>query len=145
MRAFLCFNFPNLFPSTGMETSLSFITKSRFSTFQTYSPQRGWKRSSSYEQILYDHLSKPIPLNGDGNVQHNKSYIYFTMFFPNLFPSTGMETVLPLLGCNRLFFPNLFPSTGMETIDIVNLKCLCKFLSKPIPLNGDGNVVVTVC
>ena len=39
----ILFFFPNLFPSTGMETIKRSPEMANLTPFQTYSPQRGWK------------------------------------------------------------------------------------------------------
>ncbi|MEL7243411.1 MAG: hypothetical protein AAGM40_13850, partial [Cyanobacteria bacterium J06573_2] len=59
---------------------------------------------------------------------------------PNQLPSTGMETKDAL--CDLLPnspFPNQLPSTGMETFAEMDINYFCFDLSKPTPLNGDGN------
>ena len=44
--------------------------KSLQKSFQTNSPQRGWKRIAfAVIVFIFFHLSKPTPLSGDGNVR----------------------------------------------------------------------------
>ena len=65
---------------------------------------------------------------------------FISELFPNHFPSTGMETrEWVSLMTTKLAFPNHFPSTGMETFREFSPGTSRPILSKPLPLNGDGN------
>ncbi len=103
-------------------------------------------------------IACPVRLSDDKNHQFSEKFFHFfrvcrlgyskpllcngsrSELFPNLFPSTGMETLKSYKNrIIRCFFPNLFPSTGMETGRNMEEFKLTLTLSKPIPLNGDGN------
>ncbi len=109
--------FPNLFPSTGMETFNISSPGRTFSTFPNLFPSTGMETGTytPFWAVRYENFPNLFPSTGMETFRI-RIFTRNSYNFPNLFPSTGMETLLLFCKKNIIsFFPNLFPSTGMET------------------------------